>query len=439
MKRIAPGLSMLLLALPGVVHAAPPAAEVKLDGYAEWRQGPGLVVDGQRLRMAEDGRFHGEGEARSLASTPLGYEVHARGRRLADGSVLASEVEVGPNGSAMFERQVREATDEAETEYRRAGLYFVRSRGRIKPIGRLHTSGPEVERVREVALRLVPPYMDPGQIRVYVIENKEWNAFAMGNFSIYVFTGLLQDLDDDELAIVLGHELVHASHEHTRRQFKKQMWIQLAALGASAATGEIDDGKKRALVQLAATFSVLAWTNGYGRDLEDQADRVGARYAYEAGYDVSRGPALWQRFARKYGDKSAVASFFFANHSRSSARAASLQRELALNYPEGVKPDAPRFARRPAPGRDRATASSRGTTSPAADTGTLGSKDRPPGVSAAAPGGRARAIKTGMTPQDVRALLGAPREEVVFGNRTRWTYPDGAVVFEDGRVREIRF
>ena len=67
--------------------------------------------------------------------------------------------------------------------------------------------------------------------RVYAIDNKEWNAFAMGNYSIYVFTGLMKDMDDDELAIVLGHEMVHATHEHTRRQFKKQMWIQLAAIG----------------------------------------------------------------------------------------------------------------------------------------------------------------------------------------------------------------
>jgi len=34
-------------------------------------------------------------------------------------------------------------------------------------------------------------------VRVYVIENKEWNAFAMGNYSIYVFSGLLDDMDDD--------------------------------------------------------------------------------------------------------------------------------------------------------------------------------------------------------------------------------------------------
>jgi len=81
-------------------------------------------------------------------------------------------------------------------------------------------------------------------------------------------------------------------------------------------------------------FSALALVNGYGRDLEDQADRVGLRYAYEGGYDVRRGPPLWRRFAKKYGDKGSLANFFFGNHSLSSERAVNLEKEIALNYPE---------------------------------------------------------------------------------------------------------
>jgi predicted Zn-dependent protease len=154
----------------------------------------------------------------------------------------------------------------------------------------------------------------------------------MGNFSIYVFSGLLDDLDDDEMAIVLGHELAHATHEHTRRQFKKAMWIQLAALGVTAASEDIDDRTSRVVARLLVAFGAVAWQNGYGRDLEDQADRVGLRYAYEAGYDVSRGPELWRRFARKYGEKGKLASFFLANHSLASQRAANLEQEIALNY-----------------------------------------------------------------------------------------------------------
>jgi hypothetical protein len=44
-----------------------------------------------------------------------------------------------------------------------------------------------------------------------------------------------------------------------------------------------------------------------------------------------------------------------------------------------------------------------------------------------------------MTAAEVRSLLGTPREELVFGDKTRWTYPDLTVVFEKGKVKEVKF
>jgi Zn-dependent protease with chaperone function len=254
------------------------------------------------------------------------------GRRAPDGAVLASDVQARANGMALFEKQVLRLTDEAESKYTRAGRYFTTGR-RARTIGRLGDgSGSDVLRARRIALRVAPPYVDRERLRVYTVDNPDWNAFAMGNYAIYVYTGLLHDMDDDELAIVLGHELAHATHEHTRRRFTKAMWVQLAALGVTAASRDVDDRKRRLLVNLLTQFTAVAMINGYGRDLEDQADRVGLRYAYEAGFDVSRGPELWRRFARKYGEKGRLASFFLANHSLASQRAANLEQEIALNY-----------------------------------------------------------------------------------------------------------
>jgi Zn-dependent protease with chaperone function len=338
MRRMTARVLVLALAVLTPRSAAPaePTGVERLEGYAEWRQPGQLVVDGQRVVLAPGGEFKGDRQARDMASVPLGYEVEAQGRRRADGALLASVVEVRSNGQAMFEKQVRQATDKAEASYRRAGAFYVDGKRR-KVVGRLHDDGAEVRRARRIVDRLLPPYLAPEDVRVYVIDNPEWNAFAMGNYSLYVFSGLMKDADDDELAIVLGHELAHATHEHTRRQFKKRMWVQIVALGALASSEKVDDKKKRALIQLVTVFGTLALTNGYGRELEDQADRVGLRYAYEAGYDVGRGPELWLRFAKKYGDRGKVTNFFFSDHSQSRVRAANLERELRLNYGEATK------------------------------------------------------------------------------------------------------
>jgi hypothetical protein len=48
-------------------------------------------------------------------------------------------------------------------------------------------------------------------------------------------------------------------------------------------------------------------------------------------------------------------------------------------------------------------------------------------------------IKVGMTPLQVMEALGKPEKEVNFENKSRWTYPDLTVIFENGRVKEVRF
>jgi predicted Zn-dependent protease len=102
------------------------------------------------------------------------------------------------------------------------------------------------------------------------------------------------------------------------------MWGQLAGLAGMVGAGSIDDRTGRRAATLGTLLSVSAWQSGYSRDLEDQADRVGLRYAHEGGFDVSQGPALWKKFRKKYGEDSAATNFLFGSHSRPSDRIRNL-------------------------------------------------------------------------------------------------------------------
>jgi hypothetical protein len=188
-------------------------------------------------------------------------------------------------------------------------------------------------------------------------------------------------------------------------------------------------------------FGASAWKSGYGRDLEDQADRVGLRYAYEAGYDITKGPRLWQRFAKKYGEQGKVANFFFGDHSLSSARAVNLERQIALNYPEGPKAGVRRAVTRPptgpAPAPMPPVRPGDGSVNALAAP-TAGGPAVVAAPAAPSAGGK-KEIKPGMTPAEVRALLGKPKEEVVFGAKSSWSYPAFTVIFEGGRVTEVKF
>lgn len=331
-------LSLTLSPLPAVA-SADDAREQKLDGYAEWREGGFLIVDGQRLALASGARFKPHARATHFGAIPLGYEVKAKGHRDRRGVLVASEVEAKPNkDDALFENDLRSAFDDVEQSFvERGRMWEEEQDGGEEDYGRLRTRGRDVQRVRAIVDELVPPYLEPEDFRVYVVENDEWNAMAGPNGALFVFTGLLEAMDDDELALILGHELVHATHEHSRKEFKRAMFAQLIAAGVLTAAEEIGDKGKRQLVQLAGLFAALAWQNGYGRSHEDQADRVGLRYAFEAGYDVSKAPAMWERFADKYGREGKLVNFFFSDHSASHERASRLRRELAVNYASAVR------------------------------------------------------------------------------------------------------
>jgi predicted Zn-dependent protease len=146
---------------------------------------------------------------------------------------------------------------------------------------------------------MIPPHIDSGRIRVYVVESNEWNARAMANGAIWVNTGLLNDTSDDELAVILGHELAHYTYQHARRSTKT---------------------------------SLLGWGSGYGRDVEAQADRVGLRYAYEAGFDTERAIGLWSRERSRSGENHGEANWFGGGGSNATDRLNKIRRQLQLNY-----------------------------------------------------------------------------------------------------------
>jgi Zn-dependent protease with chaperone function len=325
-------LIVLLSTVLAVVAVRGDERVTKVEGYAEWRRGDVLIVDGQRLRVQPSTRFKGKGIT-GLDAIPLGFEVEAQGLRQPDGVVVVTVLEAKKNGSAMFEKEVRKATDEIEAMWLQDGsMYEPGESGRRQEIGKILQEGPTVDRVRRLMARLRPPYVQEDAVRVRVVDTKEWNAAAMGNGAVWVYTGLADEMSDDELAIVLGHELAHYTHEHSRRNAKKAMWGQIIAASAVAAVEEIDNGAARTAAGFAALISLTAWQSGYSRDLEDQADRVGLRYAHEGGFDVKNGPRLWSRFRDKYGERDKVTNFFLGSHSRPSDRIKNIERELDINY-----------------------------------------------------------------------------------------------------------
>ncbi len=321
-------------ALAGVVPAGEPANGVewkseKFSGYAEFKRADTLMVDGQRVVSGP--------KAAKVADIPLGYEVKVTGRRDGSGVLVAEKIEAKPNKMDGTEQEIIASSDQAEETWVEKKMMFEPGdSGKITKIGDILESGPYVDRARKITDRLRPSYVPAEAIRVRVVQTDQWNASAMANGAVWVFTGLMDEMDDDEMAIVLGHELTHYTHEHIRRQMSKGSLAQILGVGASVALSQIKSPTAQQLGALGGQLGLSALMSGYSREYEDQADRVGLRYVYESGYDVTKGPGLWQKFKEKYGEEDKLSNFFTGDHSRPTERIKNIQRQLKLNYPNGA-------------------------------------------------------------------------------------------------------
>jgi Zn-dependent protease with chaperone function len=332
-RRTAPSVFLCLLILSaGTSAAMAGSGSNSVDGYLDFKKPTFIIVDGQRVGWNDQTHLKA-GSIKKPGDIPLGYHIQVKGTRGKDGTFVASSIQATKNGSEFMESEVLASTNQAEKQYVQAKkMADTGPDGKEQVVGALTDTGPDVERCRRIVDRLLPAYVDPKKVRVYVVDNKDWNAMAMANFSIYVFSGLMKDMDDDEMAIVLGHELAHATNEHSRRQAKEGLISGAAGQAVSMGAGMVKNPLGQAAAQQATSLGVTTVGNTFSRSYEDEADRVGLRYVYEAGYDYRKAPALWNRFAQKYGDQDKVTNFFFGNHSVSAQRAKNLQKEIDRNY-----------------------------------------------------------------------------------------------------------
>lgn len=141
----------------------------------------------------------------------------------------------------------------------------------------------EVERyVNQVGQRLLSVMgPQPFDYRFFVVENSQLNAFAVPGGSIYVHTGLIERISStEELAGVLGHEIIHVKGRHIARISGPDPTSLLALLGVFLG----GSGQAQAAIALGQALALTRQLS-YNRQLEQEADTLGVRSMAEAGYD----------------------------------------------------------------------------------------------------------------------------------------------------------
>jgi predicted Zn-dependent protease len=146
-------------------------------------------------------------------------------------------------------------------------------------------NNPEVERyIDRIGRRILTATgPQPFDYRFFAVDENQLNAFAVPGGSIYVFSGLIERAKStDELAGVMGHEIVHIKARHMARSSGPDAISVLSLLSMALLARTASGAQAAAVVGQAVSATRQA---AYSRQLEMEADTLGARYMSSAGFD----------------------------------------------------------------------------------------------------------------------------------------------------------
>ena len=167
----------------------------------------------------------------------------------------------------------------------------------------LITSGPQYERLKTIANRLIP------QTAVFRDDTLSWNwglqlidsplvnATCAPGGRITFYSGIINKLNltDDEIAAIMGHEIAHAVREHGRERVSQAMAQNVIANVALAAAGAGSAQSIDAANQIMQYVLVLP----NSRQNETEADAIGLEIAARGGYDPRAAITLWEKMSKE--------------------------------------------------------------------------------------------------------------------------------------------
>ena len=159
-----------------------------------------------------------------------------------------------------------------------------------------------------------------------LVKDDQVNAFCMPGGKIVVYEGLMQLVDsDDELAVVVGHEVAHAVAKHSNERMSQQLMAQYGA----QIIGQALSNKSAAVQQIGNSVYGLGEQYGvmlpFSRKHESEADYMGLVFMMMAGYNPEVAVNFWQKMS---AGKSGATPEFMSTHPSDATRISDIQKYL---------------------------------------------------------------------------------------------------------------
>lgn len=179
----------------------------------------------------------------------------------------------------------------------------------------------------------------------YIIKDKQINAFALPGGYICVYNGLIFTTQSEaELTSVMSHEIGHVVQHHIFRNianYNRNQWLALAGLLAGGLLAAVNPAAAIIAIQGGQGMAVQNMLS-FSRDYEREADRVGQRIMYQAGFDPNAMPLFFERLqnANKFNDNGAYE--FLRTHPVTTARISEAENR-ARGMQVKMRPDSESF------------------------------------------------------------------------------------------------
>ena len=117
---------------------------------------------------------------------------------------------------------------------------------------------------------------------------------------VAVCTGILKlAKTDDELAIVIGHEVAHVAARHGNERLSQNLLkagiLSTGALALQFGNTGLSNAEAKLLMPAFGAGATVGFTLPYSRHHESEADEIGLMYAANAGYDPYAAITFWER------------------------------------------------------------------------------------------------------------------------------------------------
>jgi len=178
--------------------------------------------------------------------------------------------------------------------------------------------------VANALVAVLPPPWDTQPWEVQIIGDDTANAFALPGGRIGVNRGMFKvATDQDQLAVVLGHELAHVVARHGAERVSDNLAAQVAVAAGSAYAASRGDTASytAAALGVGAQVGILL---PFSRTQESEADTLGQRYMAAAGFDPRAAVTLWQKMEQQGGGRQPA---FLSTHPASAQRAQLLAQQ----------------------------------------------------------------------------------------------------------------